>query len=222
MDWFETIDAYCERTNTAFWSEPLNAITNAAFLLAALIVFVRSRGGARPGLVEMALIALVSVIGVGSFLFHTFATRWAGLADVLPITVFIFAYFAYALRRFVRLGWIATAICTLLFFVVSPLAEPVFSPIVGGSAAYLPGLFAMLGIGGFLLAGRHPAGRLVFAAGIVFTASLAFRIADDPLCDIMPLGTHFLWHVFNAVTLGLLLTAATRFGALPDKHRAAA
>ncbi|MER0239737.1 ceramidase domain-containing protein [Fulvimarina sp. MAC8] len=216
MDWFQTIDAYCERTDAAFWAEPINAVSNAAFILAALIVFLRSD---RIGGVEKALIALVFIIGIGSFLFHTFATRWAGLADVLPITVFIFAYFAYALRRFVGFGRIATAIGTVLFIAVSPLAEPIFAPVAGGSAAYLPGLFAMLGIGGFLLAKHHPAGAVVFAAGLVFTASLGFRIADGPLCDVWPLGTHFVWHILNAVTLGLLLTAATRFGALAGKHR---
>lgn len=216
MDWSRTIDAYCERTDAAFWSEPLNAMSNAAFLLAAAIVFLKARKTSATGWPEFALIALVFVIGIGSFLFHTFATRWAGLADVLPITVFIFAYFAYALRRFVGFGRIATAIGTLLFFAVSPLAEPVFSPLVGGSASYLPGLFAMLGIGGCLFAKDHPAARLVFSAGLVFSVSLGFRIADEPLCDIWPIGTHLFWHIFNAVTLGLLLQAAVRFGARPN------
>ncbi|MEN3793145.1 ceramidase domain-containing protein [Fulvimarina sp. MAC3] len=216
MDWSQTINAYCERTDATFWSEPINAVTNAAFILAAIFVFAQRTENRKPGLLELALIGLVFIIGIGSFLFHTFATRWAGLADVLPITVFIFAYFAYALRRFVGFGRIATAIGTLLFFAVSPLAEPVFSPIVGGSASYLPGLFAMLGIGGYLLAKRHPAGPLVLGAGLVFCVSLGFRIADGPLCDIWPMGTHFLWHILNATTLGLLLMAATRSGAKPD------
>ena len=32
---FETIDNYCERIGDGFWAEPLNAITNLAFILAA-------------------------------------------------------------------------------------------------------------------------------------------------------------------------------------------
>ncbi|MEE7476065.1 hypothetical protein [Methylobacterium hispanicum] len=35
-DWFEPIRAYCERAGAGFWDEPLNAATNAAFLVAAL------------------------------------------------------------------------------------------------------------------------------------------------------------------------------------------
>ena len=35
MDWFAPIDIYCERTAPGFWDEPFNALTNAAFLIAA-------------------------------------------------------------------------------------------------------------------------------------------------------------------------------------------
>ncbi|SDT92452.1 hypothetical protein SAMN05428979_0445 [Stappia sp. ES.058] len=34
MDWTASVDAYCERVGTAFWAEPVNALTNAAFLVA--------------------------------------------------------------------------------------------------------------------------------------------------------------------------------------------
>ena len=36
MEWFEAVDGYCERVDAAFWSEPINAVTNAAFLIAAI------------------------------------------------------------------------------------------------------------------------------------------------------------------------------------------
>ena len=207
MDWFQTIDAYCERTDPGFWSEPLNAVTNAAFLL-ALLPALRPSQGRRLGVFEIVLLAIVFAIGIGSFLFHTFATRWASLADVIPITIFIFAYFAFALRRFIGLSPLWTGLGTAAFFAASLLAEPVFAPLAGSSAAYLPGLFAMLGIGLFLILRKKPVGRTVLLAGLVFAVSLGFRMADQPLCDVWPIGTHFLWHVLNAVTLGLLLLAA--------------
>ena len=34
MDPLRFIDAYCERTDPSYWSEPVNAVTNAAFLIA--------------------------------------------------------------------------------------------------------------------------------------------------------------------------------------------
>ena len=51
----------------------------------------------------LVLILVVALVGIGSFLFHTLATRWAGLADVVPIAVFIHLYFFFAMRRVLAL-----------------------------------------------------------------------------------------------------------------------
>jgi hypothetical protein len=90
--WLTPVDNYCERTDAGFWSEPLNALTNGAFILAAAFGFcLWRRAGGRdwPGL---WLIAVVLLVGIGSFLFHTLANRWSRLADVLPIAVFIYGW----------------------------------------------------------------------------------------------------------------------------------
>ncbi len=214
MDLTAPIDAYCERIGTAFWAEPLNALSNGAFFAAAALglwYWRRAPGRDRPSLY---LIGLVAIIGTGSFLFHTFANRWSSFADVIPIAIFIFAYFGLALRRFVGLSPLAAFVGTLAFLAASLAAEPLLAPHLGSSAGYVAGLFALYAIGGYLVARDHPEGWPVFAAGGVFTVSLAFRMVDLPLCPDWPRGTHFLWHTLNAATLGLLLVAAVR-GAPP-------
>ncbi len=52
-----------------------------------------------------------------SFLFHTYATRWASFADVIPIGVFMIANLAYALRRFMGHPWIAVLLALQPSFV---------------------------------------------------------------------------------------------------------
>jgi hypothetical protein len=204
MDWTAPIDLYCERAGPDFWAEPLNAVSNAAFLVAAAWGLARSR---RDGPVFL-LAVLVGVIGVGSFLFHTFADRWSNLADVLPITVFIYGYFFLAMRRFLELGRLWSAAATLLFLAASFAVAPALSPLLGGSAGYAPALLAILGVGvAAWIRGSEGAG-LLLAAGIIFAVSLTLRTLDQPLCATLPLGTHFLWHVLNALTLALLLAAA--------------
>ena len=95
-DWFEAIDAYCERTDATLWSEPLNALSNLAFIAAfaaSVYCYRRYREEAGQHRWELVLLlGLLCAIGIGSFLFHTFATRWALVADVGPITLFQFAY----------------------------------------------------------------------------------------------------------------------------------
>ena len=95
MAWTDKIFAYCERAgDPAFWAEPFNAISNVAFLIAALagaVLLVRTPN-ARARRIEWGLVLLVTIIGIGSFLFHTYATRWASVADTAPIGIFMIGY----------------------------------------------------------------------------------------------------------------------------------
>src|SRR5258708_12913725 len=108
MDWSTPIDLYCERTDASFWAEPTNALSNAAFLIAAAAAFWlwrRQSGSDRSrDWPALALIVVVVAVGIGSFAFHTLATRGAVLADVIPIAVFIYGYLLLALRRFLGLA----------------------------------------------------------------------------------------------------------------------
>ncbi len=207
MDWSRPVDIYCERTDSSFWAEPVNALTNAAFLIAAIITYVQWRRAGERDWPVLALIVLVAVIGVGSFILHTVATQGAQLFDTVPIAVFIYAYLFFALRRFLGLGLVA-AIALLIVFVALNVAEGMLVPAhaLNGSHAYLPALAATLVIGWLV---RHrPGGPLILAAGGTLIVSLVFRTIDNVVCPAFPLGTHFLWHLLNAVVLYLLLRAA--------------
>ena len=104
MNWSAPIDLYCERTDASFWAEPANALSNAAFLIAAAAAFWLWRRAPGRDWPALALIIVVMAVGVGSFAFHTLATRGAILADVIPIALFIYGYLLLALRRFLRLS----------------------------------------------------------------------------------------------------------------------
>lgn len=195
------IDIYCERVGPGLWAEPLNAVTNLAFILAGiLLVAALRRDAAAPrDPAVLALVVLVFLVGIGSGLFHTFAVAWAALSDVVPVALFILLYMYLALSRLVALPlWGA------LLGVAVVLGLVVVMPLVFGFSVstYGVALVAMLGVGGFLHFGRrHPAGRVILGAAGIFTLSLAFRTADLPLCAALPIGTHFLWHILNAVVL---------------------
>ncbi|GGB51970.1 hypothetical protein GCM10011316_24960 [Roseibium aquae] len=199
------VDIYCERLTPAFWAEPVNAVTNAAFLVAAVAAYGLWRRQTPDDRAGLALIGLVFLIGIGSFLFHTFATRWAGAADVIPIMLFILFYLLMALRRFLELHWVICVSILIGFFVLGPMVGEIWVPIIGGSASYLPALLAIFVVGAFYLPKNRRLALWVLASGGVFTLSLTFRALDMPMCDQISLGTHFLWHILNAVVLFLLL-----------------
>ncbi len=206
----QEIDGYCERLNPSYWAEPVNAVTNAAFLIAAFVMWRRVRGQNTP--LAMALVAILAVIGIGSFLFHTHAQVWAAVADTTPILLFILVYI-YAVNRDVwELGiWQALGL-TALFFPYAALTVPMFQlvPGLGGSAGYAPVPLLIL-IYAVLLRNRVPetARGLAIGAGILI-ASITFRALDEPICVHWPMGTHFLWHILNAIMLGWMIEVYRR------------
>ncbi|WP_029063785.1 ceramidase domain-containing protein [Labrenzia sp. DG1229] len=205
MELHEKLDNYCERVGPEFWSEPLNAMTNAAFLIAALAAFLIWRRKTPNDLAGFGLIVVLAAIGIGSFLFHTLATRWASLADVIPIAIFIHFYLFLALNRFLQLQWWAALGIVIAFFAVTPFAGQAIAPLVGSSAGYVPALLAIFGVGTLFVPKNQKLGLQVLLTGLVFLASLAFRTMDEPLCAHLAFGTHFLWHVLNGVVLFLLI-----------------
>jgi hypothetical protein len=233
IDWSQKIFSYCERGgNPDFWAEPFNAISNGAFILAsviALIVWARMPSTHR-GWTELALIAIVAIIGIGSFLFHTIATRGTAIADIAPIGAFMLIYAVYALRRFLNLHWILAAAGIGLFGWLMQIAYSAPCPMalrglvagrhcLNGTMLYLPA-FAMLTAVGLLAAAmRHPSAKYLLTGAVILAASIAARSLDQELCPVSALwgqrrGTHALWHMLNAAMLGLLLLAAVRHGSV--------
>ncbi len=205
------IDIYCERTGPELWSEPANAATNLAFLVAAAaLVRLLCRDAGDNRAIGWFLAGMILVIGIGSGLFHTFAQRWSAIADVIPIAIFILVYTWFALRRFVGLPrwacWVGPAALVGIASVV-----PALTGFRGGS--YIAALIAMTVIGGWLVAVQcHPAGRALLLAAAIFVVSLTFRTIDEPLCGDFALGTHFVWHILNAIVLYLVARAMIQQG----------
>jgi len=218
VDWSEIpIDIYCERLDASFWSEPFNAFTNAAFLIAAVAAWLRYRNARRVDVWLFLLIVNIALIAFGSFVFHTFATRGAALFDTIPIALFVYSYLALALSRFIGLRPAVVAIIVIAFVAVSQFL-PLFVPrnTLNGSVEYLPPLLALFVVGLFSRPGKVMRGLLI--GGVVFTVSLAFRTVDMAICGAFPLGTHFIWHMVNAWVLYWLMATAIDASVPEQRH----
>ncbi|MEL6618698.1 MAG: ceramidase domain-containing protein [Pseudomonadota bacterium] len=213
MDLLRRIDGYCERVGPEYWAEPVNAVTNLAFVVAALIMWRRSAG------VPMArvLCVILGAIGLGSYLFHTHAQVWAAIVDVAPIAAFILVYL-FAVNRDVA-GWPiwAALLGTVLFLPYAALTIPLWAqlPVLGVSAGYIP-VPALILVYAAMLRRRAPAlaRGFVIGAAILFV-SLTARSVDEALCSSLPLGTHFLWHLLNGLMLGWMIEVYRRHRTRP-------
>ena len=170
-------------------------------------------------------------VGVGSFLFHSFATEWSRLADVTPIALFMALSMVLAFRWLLDMNlWGALAVSGLLvvtsvsMFLCGGLLPTGLCSILNtsfsGSLAYVPALIALASVGTLLHQRKHRATDWVLSAFCVFTVSLIFRTLDGwPKgnavgCMVrqmgdqtVAIGTHSVWHILNAITLYLVLRA---------------
>ena len=205
MDWFEQIDGYCERTDFTYWSEPLNAVTNLAFIIAAIVMWRRSAGvpGAR------VLCVILFAIGVGSYLFHTHATLWAAMADVAPIGIFILTYLFLTNRDIVGMSWWAAFLVTSLFapyaYVMVPLLDRM--PFFHISDFYWTVPLLLLIYAAFL---RCVVGQGFVIGAAILCLSITLRSVDEMWCAHWPIGTHIFWHGLNGVMLGWMIHVYVR------------
>ena len=198
----EPVDIYCERLSTDFWAEPLNALTNLAFILAAILVIPLLRN--RPGKTwDIKLLAgLTMLVGIGSFLFHTLATKGTSWADILPIIIFIhFAIWVIFVRVF-RLTWYYAIVGVIVFMGFNALVLNILGrELFNGSISYVPTLLLLLAVAFYTLIKRKDiAGEFTIAA-LVFLISITCRSIDMMMCPTLSIGTHFLWHILNGVVM---------------------
>lgn len=204
------IDLYCERTEPGLWAEPLNAVTNLAFILTSILVWRLARQQGRVGIDGFVLAVLLAAIGIGSGLFHTFANRWSMWLDELPILLFQLCFIALYLNRVVGLRWYRV-VTGLALFIATVYGAAVLPENVhqasNGSLGYAPALLVLLVLGLYHLLSRAHSPYLLLIASGVFLLSLTFRTIDNAVCEQIPFGSHFLWHLLNALLLYLVSRA---------------
>ena len=219
MNWTAYIDNYCERLLPGFWDEPLNASSNLAFWLAAWLVWrcwqrakatnsaIHSKADGWD--IQILLVMLLS-IGAGSFAFHTVAMRWAGALDVLFIALYLHFYLAAYLHRAVGWRWRIAWLGVPLFFLASRALSWLWMQWPGAPAGYLSAWTVLLMLCAHSAWHTLPSTRALAAAASCFAVSLTLRQMDMPLCSDWHWGTHFAWHLLNALTLGLTTWAVVK------------
>jgi len=203
----EHVDYYCERTGPEFWSEPINALTNISFIIASLVIFYLYKKEKQKD-VSILILGIMSMsVGIGSFIFHTLAIRWASLFDLLPIAIFS-TYLVYLSARRSRGLSIGKSLIFLFGFFMFLGITMKFAPmnILSGSLMYVPVILTVIY---FAKYGKN--NNKYFKLGaFFFILSIIFRTLDSYMVGHFELGTHFLWHTFNGLTFFFLMRAVMK------------
>jgi len=187
------MDAYCERTAPGLLNEPLNAITNASFLIAAWAAYLLARRLGRLSAGIQLLIGLAASVGIGSILFHTVPNGWTLILDIVPILLFLVWFFWLYLRTVARTPT-PVVLAAIAAFLAASASAQIFGTVLHGALYYTPGLIFVLVLGVFHARERAEGRYLLLATAGAYALALVFRTIDQEVCPAFPIGTHFLWH----------------------------
>ena len=191
--------------------EPFNAYSSLAMAIAAVLIWVvllRKDFKNQPFL-AFVFTPLLFIGGIGSTLFHANrSSQLFLLMDWLPIlflTVILSLHYWYKLVP--RVGFIVV----MTFLIIAARILP--SLFLEGSAVinvsyFMSGVLILVPMAVFLYQNKFKYGKYVFYSIMILLMALAMRYLDDFDKLILPMGTHWLWHVlsaFGAWFLGLFI-----------------
>jgi hypothetical protein len=204
----------CERHGPGLLQEPLNVISNFGFIYVAIAIYryyKRHEDIGKRWIWDIRVLTLlVFTIGVNSIIFHAYPTRMTELMDTIPIVMFILIYFVSVLFRIGRVNLFQGTVCAVAFVGFSHILVHQFPNAMNDSIGYLSSMIALIVIAVYLHLKARPSSSHFMLAAVIGVVSLFCRVVDRDVCDVFPMGTHFLWHSFNALLLYILLKQIIR------------
>jgi len=208
MESIQQLFGVCERLHDGFWQEPLNAISNLAFVYAAFRLYRFYQQ--HPEIQKLrtidirTLIFFIGAIGVASFIFHTTPNYYTELLDIVFIVAFVLLYFFTVLVRVIHAHWFDIIICTTAYLGFTYALVNQFPNALNDSIGYLSTMTSLVFLAIYFNIRQRPSAQSYLLAALIGVISLFFRSIDNAVCDLIPIGTHFLWHTLNAILMYIL------------------
>lgn len=191
---------YSETNFSNFIVEPYNTITAFLFLVIGLYWFVRLSDQVKTHTFLFWMSAVLLVGSIGGTLYHAFRnSRFFLLMDWLPIVIIILCTIYYCLYHVLKKHYLVLPVFLLLAalqyagrFVGSGSHNMNVSlRYIGMAVSLLLPLFL------YMRANHFREAKWVLMALFSFILAIGFRMGD--LFEWLPMGTHFLWHIFGAI-----------------------
>lgn len=194
-----------------FIAEPWNAITASFFILIVAAWAWRLQGRYRDYPFLCCCMPILLAGGIGGTLYH--ATRVSVvyfLLDVVPISLLGLAGAMFmAIRYWGRRGWwflpgvavFYVAVNMLLFATIRPTDIQLRVNLSYASLA----IVVLTPVALVLLRTRFRYAGWVVSGVISFVIAWFFRLVDRDSGAYLPMGSHWLWHTFGAITTALII-----------------
>ena len=203
-----SLGLYCERVALGVWQEPFNTFSALAFICAGLLGLRLCFGSAKGDILRICMALCTLSIGAVSFAFHMQGARLSLVYDLLPILAFdILAAWAI-LSRGMQMSAAAAFFMTLFILATSLALSPIsnrygfaFSGIEHTGFVFWLVLLSLA----LMARGEIASGGTLFLAGVILVFALFFKSIDIPQCAQYTHGTHWLWHLVNALASYLII-----------------
>lgn len=196
---------YCERSGHELFAEPLNAISNIAFILAGFGIYKLLQKNKIYQAEYKGVILLIFLVGLGSFLWHTTRNQYTLFLDAIPAALSVALITYLLLSKLIGNKLFALLAVALLLpsrFLISSFAPTDFisSLIRNGINA---AVFLVIIVCAFKKYGNIAFEGLIVLA--IYLLAITMRTIDLEVCSTISVGTHFLWHIFNALAVYLAI-----------------
>ncbi|MEX8546465.1 MAG: hypothetical protein V5804_02585 [Mucilaginibacter sp.] len=203
---------YTETNLSHRFPEPLNTITSGFFFILALYWIFRLKGFSKH-YVFLSIASWILLIGsIGGTLYHGLRRYPVFIMmDWLPITILCLlanGYFWYKYSgKWYQGFWLMLVFSGVENLIRSSLRNVNVQIFINVNYAAMV-LMVLLPLVLLLVKMKGHNWQFIVAALVSFGIALFFRIADG--WALLPVGTHFLWHVFGVIATALMFVFLKR------------
>lgn len=200
---------YAETLMSRFPVEPWATATNLVFLLIIFYFARLTKGQFKKHPLTVFSLPVLFIGWLGGTLFHAFRDNnlWL-LMDILPI-----AFLAICGGIYLWAGAIQSLLLGTLAMIATMMAVRSFGFLVDMPRQAVitlgyAGFAVSILLGAFLHSRRNGHSKVIFLIGslVFISIALGFRLSDSMWSiDILPMGTHWLWHTFGGCAVWCIM-----------------
>lgn len=192
--------------------EPWNSFSSLALIFPAVYFLWKIRKEPMQFKFLLLCIPLLFANGLGSTLFHGLrSSRFFLTMDYMPAFILTLLITAYLWIKVLPKWWMGIGVMGLVFLIRRGAFE-FFSGRFSINASYaIGGLAFLIPLVMLIRKTEYKFVKQIVIVVISFLLALYFRNADKDFVDIIPFGTHFLWHIFSGIGAFYLADFLYRF-----------
>ena len=185
--------------------EPWNAFSSLAIAFPAFYFLWKIRKNPKQYDFLLAAIPFLMLNGIGSTLFHGFRTsRFFLIMDFLPALIVTLMITVYFWSKVLPKWWMSFAVITPIFLLRFGIID-LWPGQAGMNMSYtISGITFLVPV--FLILRKYQWSKSlnIIAGALCFILAIYFRQVDKDFTDLIPFGTHFLWHICTGIGAFLL------------------